>query len=144
MNTPTEGEWGSGDETVLSDTCGFDDGDDDSGEPEEEDNAVITMTGEDTFTLSIDDDYSCTVTDHMGTFECEALVTETDFTADGYDAVISVAVTIAGQFSSTTEGMVNFTVDATCEGADCETLAGLAGLTLPCSTQVEFNVYHAG
>ncbi len=141
MITPTEGEWGSGEETVVADTCDFDAGGEDSGE---DDNAVITMTGEDTFNLSIDGDYSCTLTDHMGTFDCDAPVDETDFSSDGYDALISVSVKIAGQFSSSTEGAVNLTIDASCEGGDCDTLADLAGLTLPCGTQIEFDVFHAG
>jgi hypothetical protein len=49
-----------------------------------------------------------------------------------------------GTLSSSTAGVLQLTITASCEGEDCATLAEFAGFTFPCETLAEFDISFAG
>jgi hypothetical protein len=138
--TPQEGVWQSSEASVVSDTCGFDGGDDTGAE---DDLVTITMTGDDTFTVvGSDVDMACALSG--SSFSCDGGADVTDLSGEGLDAILTVATTFSGTLSSSTEGSMEGRIDATCEGADCETLSEIAEIPLPCEYVIQIDITYAG
>lgn len=141
--TPAEGEWYGGDEVIGKDTCNFgDDGKDTGGDDEP---VTLTLTSDSTFTLTDDDKFnvSCSF-ETTGTFTCDDQSEVSDFTVHGVDAILTMTQSFGGTFTSSTEGTINLSISATCEGADCDFVSKQGGITLPCTTEMSLSISHGG
>ena len=120
---PTEGEWKAGQFTLTSDTCG-------AGLGEETDDTItLTMVDDASFTLSDEEvSFDCTLSGQD--FTCGAL--EDSMAMDGQDAVLKFVITQSGSFSSESAGTLALDWQQSCEGADCDAMAEMMGMTLPC------------
>jgi len=137
---PEEGDWVNVSETVLSDSCGLPDSGEDDGP------AVLTVTGDDTFTLTLDDtdftvDIPCTLDGKDA--ECgPALAFEQDFSSSGIDGVLTLHFSMSGSFSSTTAATFEVTASVDCAGTQCDDISAGAGFPIPCETVSELEVEH--
>ena len=140
--TPTEGSWYATDPTISSDECGIfaDAKKDDEDEP-----VTLTVTSETSFSLSDGEDFAvdCAFDSTTGAFDCGSSDEVNDFSKKGFDAVLTFTQTITGTLLSSTDGLLDMTIDVTCEGKDCEVLASYSGLTFPCSSLISYTISHS-
>ncbi|MDG1482033.1 MAG: hypothetical protein P8R54_20750 [Myxococcota bacterium] len=139
--TPAEGSWYASKQVIEKDTCGFMDDDGDTASDDEP--VTLTMSGDSTFNLSDGDgfDMDCAL-ESTGTFTCDAENTVSDYTGDGFDAILTLAQSLSGAFTSSTEGSVTMLIDASCEGKDCDTLSKKSGIAMPCTSSTSFMISH--
>jgi len=147
--TPSEGEWITGEQSVISDTCGLFDDDDkggDTGEGEDEDEpATLTMTGEDTFSLEgTDGDFSTSCTLSGYAFTCEATTEVIDYASKGIEAALTLTSSYSGSFDSETSGLLNIDAGVACEGKECDFIEKALETTLPCSASLEAAISFSG
>ncbi|MFT5685440.1 MAG: hypothetical protein ACI8RZ_006391 [Myxococcota bacterium] len=141
--TPEDGDWYSGEKVIEKDTCGFGDEGEDTGS--KDDSVTLTVTSETTFTLDDGDKFNASCTfDSAGAFICEPQVEMSDYTTHGVDAILTISQSFGGSFSSSTEGNLTLSIDASCEGGDCGFLTKKGGITLPCTTSASFTISHGG
>jgi hypothetical protein len=141
--SPSEGLWTLPEPNITADTCGFDEGGEDTGEEDggedtggdDGGDAMITLGENGAFTLLLDPDsedpqsLACTL--DAQNFTCTASEEEA---MDGIDAVLTMAMNISGSFSSANEFTGSIGMDVSCTGADCAMLANF-GMNLPCSME---------
>lgn len=141
---PIYGTWHVDSVETVEDGCGFDDGDDeDTGDEDtgdgEDDEFQITDNRDGTFQLQSQDDdpesndmdVACTLTGKD--FTCEVwTIDEQDVSS--MDARVSITAAITGSFSDDVTLTATQVVDVSCTGEDCDDLAELSELTLPCQT----------
>ena len=133
---PAEGEWDTGELTVVTDTCGFFEEDPgDTGGEEDSELVTLTVTSETTFTLTqAGDGLNTTCTLDGMSFTCEPETETEDFSGKGIDAVLTTQFAYDGAFTSTTTGTVSFDIDVTCAGKDCALFK--KKVPLPCEAEI--------
>ena len=131
---PTEGQWASSDLNIISDTCNFGEGEDTGGEEDQGGTVTLTMVDATTFSI-VDEAMNLTCTLSGMDFTCEDMSEViADWNDQGMVAVITMTMTQSGTFSSSTEGSLSMGYGLTCEGDDCEGVAEMAQMTLPCES----------
>jgi len=132
--TPSEGEWITGEQSVISDTCGLFDDDDKGGD-----------TGEDTFSLEgTDGDFSTSCTLSGYAFTCEATTEVIDYASKGIEAALTLTSSYSGSFDSETSGLLNIDAGVACEGKECDFIEKALETTLPCSASLEAAISFSG
>jgi len=131
---PQEGGWTMTDLEFTTDTCGMDEGDTGSSEPEP---AALNLTAnaDGSYTLVLDDEISLTCNMSGADFACDPLsMTEED---QDPNMVLTQTITINAVFSSNTAFNGDVGMEMSCEGSDCAMLADF-GMTMPCSMEGTF------
>ena len=131
---PQEGGWTMTDLEFTTDTCGMDEGDTGSSEPEP---AALNLTAnaDGSYTLVLDDEISLTCNMSGADFACDPLsMTEED---QDPNMVLTQTITINAVFSSNTAFNGDVGMEMSCEGSDCAMLAEF-GMTMPCSMEGTF------
>jgi len=139
---PQEGSWTLGDTPIIDNGCGL--------EQDPEDNegggtATLTMNGDGSgFTIEPDDEdtagetpvFDCELDGKDYTCEMvgEDLTDIWDLTSEGVDAVINMAVSFGGTFSSETSGIFYTAYEVTCDGTECDIAASAVDMDIPCTT----------
>jgi len=124
---PEEGTWNTYPDPLRDDTCELSETD------PEEDTFVLVNNDDGTFTTTNDDIvHDCTL--DKKDFSCDAvLVSETDLTGDGIDAVLQGMADAVGAFSDKVTSSGATTVNIDCEGTDCSLVESMQSVTFPCS-----------
>lgn len=140
---PAEGAWTAGEATVVTNGCEIDGfGEDDTGDPGD-DTTTITVTGDDSFTVT-GDDLDLTCTRDGAEWDCGEQVETEDFSADGADAVLTQRFSFRVALSSSEAGDLTATFALSCEGTDCGLISEQAEIPLPCESVLRFPIAHAG
>lgn len=126
---PEEGEWQPTLGATVVDECGFGD----LSDGEQEDPFSLTLGEDDTFTFG---DTECTLDGADFSCDVDPIVTP----IDGLDATLTTNTNNSGTFDGSDMATGTSTTNITCEGADCEAFASVAGLTLPCTSTYEYDV----
>lgn len=133
---PQEGAWTMSEIDFSSDTCGFEDGPDDTGSDESEDSMMnLTLNEDGSYGLLVDDEltFSCALSG--STFTCDTL--EVSESEPDSDMTFISTFNISGTFTTNTDFNGDVGMDMACDGADCAMLAEF-GMTLPCSMSGTF------
>jgi hypothetical protein len=65
---------------------------------------------------------------------CPEQISVTDWTVEGFDAVVSFSLALGGSLTSNTSMDMTLSGSYSCEGAECLPVAEAEGLTVPCTT----------
>ena len=128
---PQEGAWTMSEIAFISDTCGFDDGPDDTGSNGSEASMMnLTLNTDGSYSLEVDEelDFSCNLSGQE--FTCDTL--EMSESEPDADMTFISTFNISGTFTTNTAFNGDVGMEMTCDGADCEGLAEF-GMNLPCS-----------
>lgn len=133
---PQEGAWSMTEIEFVSDTCGFEDGPDDTGSSDADTSMMnLTLNTDGTYGLVVDEELTFTCTLSGSDFTCEPL--EMSESEPDSDMTFISKFNISGTFPTNTSFDGNVNMEMTCDGADCASLADF-GMTLPCSMEGTF------
>jgi len=135
---PRDGTWNFHGSDAIDDTCMFD---------------QLSVDNPGTFALTNNGDGTFTVDDSQNVFDCtldgadfscpSRLFGEQDVgTQFGLDAIVHYNVTVTGSFSTANAMSGRQQIEIECVGADCNGLAALAMVTLPCGWAQDFSASH--
>lgn len=140
---PAEGAWDGGDYVVKKDSCGlFEDQststDLDVYQLELRSSGFDLSVAQDEFTVT----WNCDLSGKD--FDCPAQVIGLeDLSSEGVDATITVTGAIAGAFSTEQAASVDISVNANCDGPDCDLAATVLSIEFPCIAELTQPVTHA-
>lgn len=139
---PAEGEWSAGELTLVTDTCGFGEPGDDTGDSGD-DTTTITVTGDDSFTVD-GLDMSLTCERDGSDFDCGSTSETQDFTSDGVDATVTQTLSYRVSLSGSESGTISISFGMTCEGSQCDAVAAEAGIPFPCESVLSADISYEG
>jgi hypothetical protein len=136
---PTTGDWYTESMDVLSDSCGINEGPDDTGDSDDSDTIQLIKVSDGEYSLVVDEELSFSCTLSGMNLSCAETTIENP--EEGMFATLLFKITATSVLSSETEMTLSSDMEIDCSGQDCA-LFESNGFDFPCTSTYQ-GIYSA-